>query len=41
MEGYYNPDIDILINPFDARSSSWCLLKEVDMEAEFETIAEA
>jgi type IV conjugative transfer system coupling protein TraD len=41
VEGYYNPDIDILINPFDARSSSWCLLKEVDMEAEFETIAEA
>ena len=41
VEGYYDPAKDIIINPFDKRSKSWCLLKEVDDEAEFETIAEA
>ena len=41
IEGYYDPAKDIIINPFDKRSKSWCLLNEVDAEAEFETIAEA
>ena len=41
VEGYYDPAKDIIINPFDKRSKSWCLLNEVDDEAEFETIAEA
>jgi len=41
IEGYYDPEKDIIINPFDKRSKSWCLLNEVDDEAEFETIAEA
>jgi len=41
VEGYFDPEKDILVNPFDKRSKSWCLLKEAENEAEFETIAEA
>ncbi|WP_165379542.1 type IV secretion system DNA-binding domain-containing protein [Rickettsiales endosymbiont of Peranema trichophorum] len=41
ISGYYEPDKDIIINPFDKRSKAWCLLKETEHEAEFETIAEA
>ena len=41
IEGFYDPAKDIIINPFDKRSKSWNLMKEVDDEAEFETIAEA
>ncbi|MGB2685889.1 MAG: type IV secretion system DNA-binding domain-containing protein, partial [Olleya sp.] len=41
IEGFYDPAKDVIINPFDKRGKSWNLMKEVDDEAEFETIAEA
>ena len=40
-EGFYNRDKDVLLNPFDKRSSSWSLLEEVNNIAEFDTIAKA
>ncbi len=41
IEGFYDASKDIIINPFDARSRAWNLMKEVNNEAEFDTIAEA
>ena len=41
VEVFYNPEKDIIINPFDERTKNWCLLKEASTEAEFDTIAEA
>lgn len=40
-ESFYDPDKDVIINPFDKRSKPWCLLREAAMEAEFDTIAAA
>ena len=41
VESFYDEKKDIIINPFDRRSKTWNLMKEVSQEAEFDTIAEA
>ena len=41
IQSFYDEKKDIIINPFDERSKSWNLMKEVSQEAEFDTIAEA
>lgn len=40
-ERFYNPEIDIILNPFDSRARGWSLLEEVEDIMEFDTIAEA
>ena len=40
-ERFYNPEIDIILNPFDDRAKGWSLLEEVEDIMEFDTIAEA
>ena len=40
-ERFFNPQKDILLNPFDLRSPKWSIFKEVKSEASFDSIAAA
>jgi type IV conjugative transfer system coupling protein TraD len=40
-ERFYQPGKDIILNPFDQRSSNWNIFKEVRTEAHFDSIAAA
>ena len=41
VEKFYNPDRDIILNPFDERSPYWSVFGEVEMAANFDSIASA
>jgi type IV secretory pathway TraG/TraD family ATPase VirD4 len=38
---YYNPETDVILNPFDQRSPSWSIWNECQSEAQFDAFSEA
>lgn len=40
-ERFYDPTVDVLLNPFDKRSPNWSIFKEIGHEAGFDGVATA